>query len=103
VFFDSQPVREVSISQLRKELAAVVEAVAVGERVIVSRHGRPRAVLVSLDDAIDVAVVASEEFARLRREVRLELERGTAESFDPRWRMSAALRRAAMSSSTPRR
>lgn len=48
--------------------------VAGGERVIISRHGRPTAVIVSIDAGIDALIAGSDDFALLRREARERLE-----------------------------
>jgi len=52
----------------------VIVRVAGGERVIISRHGRPTAVIVSIDAGIDALIAGSDDFALLRREARERLE-----------------------------
>ncbi len=52
--------------------------VAGGERVIISRHGRPTAVIVSIDAGIDALIAGSDDFALLRREARERLEAGAS-------------------------
>jgi len=49
-------VREVSIGELNRSTSAVVRSVRRGERVIVTRHGEPQAVVLSVEDLIDAIV-----------------------------------------------
>ena len=51
-----QDVREVGARELRHHAASIIRSVADGERTIVTRHGEPRAVMLSIDDALDLLV-----------------------------------------------
>jgi prevent-host-death family protein len=83
--FDDQEVRAVSVTELRRSLSAVIEQVRTGERVIVTKHGLPVAVILSIGDGFEAAVARSEGFARLRCEARRELAAGDVIELPP-WR-----------------
>ena len=85
-FSDNQPVSEVSATELGKTVSSVLNRVAAGERLIVTRGGRVAALIVSLEDGIEVMLAGSERFAILRREARDELEAGVTEALE-RWRV----------------
>jgi prevent-host-death family protein len=58
--------REVTLTELRERTAAVVAAVAAGEVGVVSKHGRPVAILIPFADR-DTLAPASPEAAGLAR------------------------------------
>jgi prevent-host-death family protein len=68
--------REVKVRDLSRKTAEVLAAAASGERVIVTRHGEPIAVLIATEQAIDWFIASSEEFLRMRLEARTERGRG---------------------------
>jgi prevent-host-death family protein len=82
---DRQPITEVPATDLARKAASVLGRVEKGERVIVTRHGRPVAVIVSLWDGVDLALAGSERFTLLRREAREELESGMTKAL-AEWR-----------------
>jgi antitoxin (DNA-binding transcriptional repressor) of toxin-antitoxin stability system len=49
-----------------------------GDRVIVTRYGRPIAAILGVDDAVDLMLGHADEYLRLRLEACDELELGTA-------------------------
>lgn len=69
MFSDHQPISEISVSELARRASAVIG----GERVIVSRNGRPAAVILAIRDGVDALLAGSEEFAALRRDARDEI------------------------------
>ena len=78
ILSDHQPVTEVSVTELSRNVSAVISRVAGGERVIISRHGRPTAVIIAIDAGIDALIAGSEGFALLRREARERIEAGAS-------------------------
>jgi prevent-host-death family protein len=80
----SQPthIREVSVRQLTHQTSRVLGRVEECERVIVSRYGRPVAVLLGIDQAIDLLLANSEEFVRMRVAAREELAAGRTFSLE---------------------
>jgi prevent-host-death family protein len=85
LFSDDQVVTEFTATQLARQVPAALAAVRKGKRVVVTRHGRPVAVMVSLGDGVDLALAGSEHFALLRREARDELESGVTRALGE-WR-----------------
>ena len=85
MFATDQPVGEVSATELARSTSSVLDRIAAGERVVVTRSTRPVALLVSLEDGIDVMLAGAERFALLRREAREELDAGVAQALAP-WR-----------------
>ena len=75
--FEDEPVaiREVGVRELKREASRVLAGVVDGERVIVTRNGRPIAVILSIEQAVDLLLTSSEEFVRMRLEARAELDR----------------------------
>jgi prevent-host-death family protein len=68
-------IREVSVRELKQAMSRVLDGVVDGERVIVTRYGRPTAVILSIEQAVDLFLVSSEQFVRMRLEAREELDR----------------------------
>jgi prevent-host-death family protein len=75
--FENEPaaIREVSVRELKQAMSRVLAGVVDGERVIVTRHGRPTAVILSIEQAVDLFLVSSEQFVLMRLEAREELDR----------------------------
>ena len=85
IFSTDQPVTEVTATELGKTVSHVLDRVGKGERIVVSRGGRATALIVSLEDGIEVMLAGDERFAALRREAREELEAGVAKVLET-WR-----------------
>jgi prevent-host-death family protein len=68
-------IREVSVRELSRDTTRILRGVSAGERIIVTRHGQPAAVLLSVEDAMELILVSSEEFVRMRLRAREELAR----------------------------
>jgi prevent-host-death family protein len=85
MFSDEQPVSAVSVTELDRNVSAVLARVMAGERVIVTKQGMPVAALFSMSDACEVVVAGSESFALLRREARRQLAAGLTVEL-PCWR-----------------
>jgi prevent-host-death family protein len=75
--FEHEPaaIREVSVRELNRATSRVVAGAVDGERVIVTRHGRPIAVILSIEQAVDLFLTSSEEFVRMRLGAHEELDR----------------------------
>ena len=85
MFSDDQKISAVTMTELARGVSAVVGRVVAGERVIVTRHGLPAAVILSIVDGRDVVIAGSEAIALLRREAREQLEAGQTVPLTP-WR-----------------
>jgi len=57
---------EIGIKQLKNTASRVIEDVEAGERVIVTKRGRPAAVIMSIQDAEDFVLAHAEEFVEMR-------------------------------------
>jgi prevent-host-death family protein len=68
----AQTIREVGVRELNRGTTRVLEMALAGERVIVTRDGQPIAVLLSVDQAIELLLISSEEFVRMRLRARQE-------------------------------
>jgi prevent-host-death family protein len=86
IFSSEQPVTEVTATTLHRDTSSLLNRVAAGERLIITRGGRAAALLVSLSDGIEIMLAGAERFALLRHEARQELEEGVAELLEP-WRI----------------
>ena len=73
-FESDQPIREFGIRDLKDRASEVIRSVASGERVVVTKRGNPVAVVVSIEDALDLLLANSDEFVRMRLEARRDLE-----------------------------
>jgi prevent-host-death family protein len=64
-FPDDQRIREVPVGVLNRRTSEVLRMVDSGERVIVSRHGEPLAVILPIDRALEL-FVGGERLLRAR-------------------------------------
>jgi prevent-host-death family protein len=67
-------IREVGVRELNRRTSRMVEMAEAGERLIITRDGQPAAVLLGVDQAIDLLLANSEEFVRMRMRGREERE-----------------------------
>jgi len=64
--------REIQLRDAKAALSAVIDQARQGEPTIITRHGRPEAVIISFEEWQRLSQVPS--FGRLLMEARLELE-----------------------------
>ena len=57
---------EIGVKELKNTASRVLEEVEAGERVIVTKRGRPAAVIMSMEDAEDFVLGHAKEFAEMR-------------------------------------
>ncbi len=57
---------EIGIKELKNTVSRVIEDVEAGDRVVVTKRGRPAAVIMSVDEAEDFVLAHAEEFVRMR-------------------------------------
>jgi prevent-host-death family protein len=57
---------EIGIKELKNTASRVIEEVETGERFIVTKRGRPAAVIMSMEDAEDFVLAHAEEFVHMR-------------------------------------
>ena len=74
-------IREVGARELRHRTGHVVRSLQAGERVILTRHGEPQAVLLCIDDAIELLVEG--QLGPLAEEAERDFREGAAETLEP--------------------
>lgn len=57
---------EIGVKELKNTASRVIDSVEGGERVIVTKRGRPAAVIMSIEDAEDFVLAFAEEFVEMR-------------------------------------
>jgi prevent-host-death family protein len=75
-YLRSYPLREIGIKELKNTASRVIEEVESGERVVVTKRGRPTALILSMEDAEDFVLAYAEEYVEMRREGRREYAAG---------------------------
>jgi prevent-host-death family protein len=100
VISEDQPIGDVSIGGLNRHTSDTLKRVEGGERVIVTNHGRPVAVMLPIDDGLDVllAHLAMEPVVRSTRRLSIRLSAKAANQLDEltqrrRGMLMAAIRR----------
>lgn len=73
---------EVGIKELKAQASRVIDEVANGASYVVTRRGRPAAVIIPIDEAEDVVLANAGEFVRMRRKARKEFAEGRTSSLD---------------------
>jgi prevent-host-death family protein len=81
-YLRSYPLHEIGIKELKNTTSRVLEEVEGGERVIVTKRGRPAAVIMSMEDAEDFVLAHAEEFAEMRLKGRREHAAGETLDLD---------------------
>ena len=69
---------EIGVKELKATASAVIDEVEAGASYIVTKRGRPVAVLVPVEDAEDLVLANADEYLRLRREARADYAQGRA-------------------------
>lgn len=67
---------EIGIKELKATASAVIEEVEGGASYVVTKRGRPAAVLMSIDEAEDIVLANADEYIRMRRAARAAYARG---------------------------
>jgi prevent-host-death family protein len=73
---------EIGIKELKNAASRVIRDVEAGERVIVTRRGRPAAVIMSIEDAEDFVLAHAEEFVGMRLSGRKAHQAGRSVPLD---------------------
>lgn len=61
---------EIGVKELKASASAVIDRVEAGTAYVVTRRGRPAAVLLPVEEAQDLVLANADEFVRMRREAR---------------------------------
>lgn len=67
---------EIGVKELKATASAVIEDVEAGAAYIVTKRGRPAAVLLPVDEAEDLVLANADEYIRLRRQARAAHAKG---------------------------
>lgn len=61
---------EIGVKELKATASAVIDRVEAGGAYVVTRRGRPAAVLMPVEEAEDLVLASADEYVRMRREAR---------------------------------
>ena len=61
---------EIGVKELKATASAVIEEVQGGAAYVVTKRGRPAAVLLPVEEAEDLVLANADEYLRMRREAR---------------------------------
>jgi prevent-host-death family protein len=67
---------EIGLKEFKATASAVIEQVEGGAAYVVTRRGRPAAVLLPIEEAEDLVLANADEYVRMRREARAAYARG---------------------------
>jgi len=73
---------EIGIKDLKSGVSRIVDEVEGGRSYVVTKRGRPAAVLVPIDEAEDLVLASAEEFISMRRQARDAYRRGASKSIE---------------------
>ena len=72
---------EIGVKELKATASAVIDRVERGAAYVVTRRGRPAAVLLPVEEAEDIVLANADEYVRMRREARAAYEKGRTTSL----------------------
>jgi prevent-host-death family protein len=72
---------EIGVKELKATASAVIDDVERGAAYVVTKRGRPAAVLVPIEEAEDLVLAHADELIRMRRQARAAYARGRAVSL----------------------
>jgi len=67
---------EIGIKELKATASSVIDEVEDGRSFVVTKRGKPAAVIMPVEDAEDLVLANADEFVRMRRRARAELRSG---------------------------
>ncbi len=73
---------EIGVKELKATASAVIEDVEAGAAYVVTKRGRPAAVLLPIEEAEDLVLANANEYVRMRREARSAYAKGRATRLD---------------------
>jgi prevent-host-death family protein len=85
-----QASREVTVRELSRATGSGLEEVSAGKRMVITRHGNPVALILAIDDAIEVFLAHAEEFVRMWLAAREEFDAAREELDAAREGLDAA-------------
>jgi len=73
---------EIGVKELKATASAVIEDVEHGAAYVVTKRGRPAAVLLPVEEAEDLVLANADEYIRLRRQARAAHAGGRSTSLE---------------------
>ncbi len=73
---------EIEIKDLKASVSRVVDEVTAGASYVITKRGRPAAVIVPIDGAEDLVLANTDECVRIRRRARSDYRRGRSVSLE---------------------
>ncbi len=67
---------EIGVKELKATASAVIDRVEAGQAYVVTKRGRPAAVLMPVEEAEDLVLASADEYVRMRREARAAYAEG---------------------------
>lgn len=67
---------EIGVKELKTTASAVIERVEGGAAYVITKRGRPAAVLLPVEEAEDLVLANADEYVRMRRKARSAYARG---------------------------
>ncbi len=72
---------EIGIKELKTTASSVIDRVEAGAAFVITKRGRPAAVLLPVDEAEDLVLANADDYVRLRREARAAYAKGRTTSL----------------------
>jgi prevent-host-death family protein len=72
---------EIGVKELKATASAVIDEVERGAAYVVTKRGRPAAVLMPIEEAEDLVLANADELIRTRKQARADYARGRAVSL----------------------
>lgn len=72
---------EIGVKELKAKASAVIEDVEGGAAYVVTKRGRPAAVLLPVEEAEDLVLANADDYIRMRREARAAHAKGRSRSL----------------------
>jgi prevent-host-death family protein len=73
---------EIGVKELKATASAVIQEVEAGAAYVVTKRGRPAAVLLPVEEAEDLVLANADEYLRMRREARTAYAKGRTTSLE---------------------
>ena len=73
---------EIGVKELKASASAVIEEVEAGAAYVVTKRGRPAAVLLPVEEAEDLVLANADAYLRMRREARAAYAKGRTKSLE---------------------
>ena len=74
-------VAEIGVKELKATASAIIDQVEGGAAYVVTKRGRPAAVLLPIEEAEDLVLANTDEYVRMRREARAAYAKGLTASL----------------------